>query len=1118
MAKGILQALSALCASMTSRAASTEHGAGEAGSRGLRPLARNSLAAAYDDAFEAVEAAQLALVAHLAETRRRNAQLDDAVAALAADYDAALAAMDAQLARDSARIEAVRAGAEAELQRLEAQCAAWRGGLEDALRTVQPMVEELPPALAVAERSRMVGLLNAAADARPATWGDSLDLPHVTSHVTPAWHFATLAVAAVAELGRRRGHVHVVGDPFSAHGAVWQARASRSRTELGEPSLALTVSCVEGPPAPAKRAFSVSAQVASLGVDVEYAGEWAQASEHVFSLCLLDAVVPGLDAEGGLTVRVGVRAESFRELALAQQTRIDVLEERVRALQSVADARPAANHDRRRSEARGWATSPRAPPVPLIPLPDPPISRRDSVLLLRRPAPIPFPISITPQRPQNVSQCSLAPTPLPISTTPQRPQNVSQCSLASSPPPASTHSQLSSSSSVLNDDRATSRVLRRLSGWVRTTTGRQSRTTTNQRPPAAPPLPTSDDNDADWTFLDRTLSPGFEQASLSTLPARRPLWPSRGLINVSPPPSIQKSFDIPDSAEHDLADDGFAFDGKADIERETARIDALRAERRRAQAAQDIEERCSSLAQRVNKIQLIANTCENSRDGFSEGALRRISSELGGRYQPRRNRRTADPTTTTTMLSVSSDLFSDPPGSSDEESSLCLSPLALRHPRRAVTMDSRDLGRAIERSVAVDDPYDIHTSPTPPPRYAAVSRKTSNSSVSSTSSSGGGGRSSAGRITRPGGGVACRQRRNSGSAGGGDSTMSPSVTPSKLGSSSTSGGAQLTPLANRQGGILKPGRTMRAKPVRLQALAEAITEPPPLPSQPWLDPPVLKAHGSPVVTRMTRSLSNATDDEAGGLGAPMPREPPLQPQRLATRLARPPRKSVRFPEEQRLLETIRLIDPRAAQTIENRVATSVYEPVAPPPKMALQPSSSSSSSDDESAPLSGLAARVRSSPRLAPRLLVEAQSSAVGPLLLDLGNSGVPLLHYERPPLPPPSQQHRGGRRRRRSGSGGRASNSSSTSSLLLHVGPNVASAQSSPTGPASGSVSSLSESSAEVLVVGATHSAHLYPTDLAAFGDAQIPIIACGRNTAFRASSSDHHTQGADLKHHAAF
>ncbi|KAJ2904324.1 hypothetical protein GGI21_004308, partial [Coemansia aciculifera] len=286
------------------------------------------LSAAYDDTYEAIEALQLDLVSHLAETRQRNSLLDDAAQRLAEDYEAALAAMDAQMMRDSARVEAARAEAEAELLGLSDACGSWRSVLKDALGAVQRMMEDLAPAQALAERGRMVRMLGLAAQARPGAWDSELPQPQVSAHVTPAWVFAELSVAAVAELGRRRGHVHVMGDPFSAHGAVWQAKVSRSRTALGEPSLALAVACVEGPPAAAKRAYSVSASVASLGVDLAYSGHWAQGSEHVFSLCLLDSVAANDD--GSLAVRVGVQPESFRELALAQAARIEELERRVK--------------------------------------------------------------------------------------------------------------------------------------------------------------------------------------------------------------------------------------------------------------------------------------------------------------------------------------------------------------------------------------------------------------------------------------------------------------------------------------------------------------------------------------------------------------------------------------------------------------------------------------------------------------------------------------------------------------------------------------------------------------------------------------------------------------------
>ncbi|KAJ2732982.1 hypothetical protein IW152_003389 [Coemansia sp. BCRC 34962] len=1064
------------------------------------------LAAAYDDTFEAIEALQLDLVGHLGETRQRNALLDEASAAVAEEFSAAMAVLDLQARRDTKRIEIARERAESELVRHSDECMGWRKGLEGALSTVQRMVEELAPAQAVAERSRIERMLGAAAAARPSDWADDLPLPRIVDQAMPSWRYSTLYVTAVAELGRRRGHVHVLGDPFSAHGALWQARVSRSRTNVGEPSLALSITCVEGPSA--KRVFSVSASIAAVGIELTYSGEWTQKSEHVFSLCLLESIAPALDGDGALSVRVGVQPESYRELALAQESRIEDLEGRLRGLQEElaaakaeaaslsADASMTAR--RRRSEARGWATSPRALPVPQIPLPEPPTlpaagvegsqHRRAASLTakLRRQPPIPFPIST-------------------VSSEQQQPP-------PSSPPAGSLYSQ----SSGLSDEKGS--MMRRLSGWVRT---RQSRALPRPEKP-------SDDVGGDWTFLDRTLSPGFEQLSASAEPlraltssasasplsmriGRRPLslWPSRGLINVSPPlvPApmpLPLPLALPEQQAQQLGDakelaDGFAFDGVADIEREQALVDA-RAERR-AQAVLTIEDKYTSLAQRLDKIQLIANTCENSRDGYSEGTLRRISSELGVLMGSRRRQRTEAAGSPMRRAALdASDLFSDP-GSDDDEDSLCLSPLTGRQGRRAVTMDSRELSRAIERSVALGSPdedvYEISVSPTPVRRYEmAVSRRTSNSSVSSASSAGGGGRSS-GRITRPGGGS---QRRGSITGESpGILGLSPAITPSKLGTIQNNG-SQLTPRANRQGGILKAGRTMRAKPGRLHTLAEVAGEIS-APVQPWVEQPP-----SSPVTRVTRSSSIADDDGV--------REVSGRP----ARPNRPLRKSVRFPEELRLLETIRLIDPRAAQTIENR-AVSVYEPLNRPLP----------SDDDEPEPPNALAARIRYSPRLAPKrasLDVEALSldEAVDHLLLDAPQ-------YARPPLPPRGCLELGLSRQRRNSTGRGAQNQrdsfvveTSSSRLvwgagrgsIMCVGPNVASAQSSPldvdpVGPAAaGSVSSLE--SAEGLVAGATHSAHLYPSELAAFGDAQIPAIACGRDTAFRASELGL-MQGPDMK-----
>ncbi|KAJ2470115.1 hypothetical protein GGI02_003141, partial [Coemansia sp. RSA 2322] len=795
-----------------------------------------TLAAAYDDTFEAVDSLQLQLVRHLAETRQRNAELDAAAMALAEDCAAAHAAADEQLARDAARIEVARARADADLSRQAADCAAWRAGLEAALGDVQRMVDELPPLQAVAQRARMVQMLTAAARARPPAWAaESAEPPErLVALVEPAWVHSELHVPAVAELGRRRGHVRVAGERFTAHGAVWQAEARRSRNRLGEPSLAVSVRCVEG----GGCAYAVTAGIDALALAVAHSGAWARDASHDFALCLLDDLVPALAADGAVAVRIGVRAEDFQGLALAQAARIAQLEERVRVLEldaSQTRGTPGGGScSRRRSEARGWATSPRAPPVPQIPLPAPP------------------------------------PMQLPATQS-------------------SAHRRAAS---------LTAAKLRR-------------------QPPIPFPIGASHSTQPSSTAADSALT--------STSPTGSRIKST--FFSTSPPGSV-----------------------------------------------------CSR------------DSASAASASAAPGVLRRLSG------WPRRTGATCD-------LGLSA----QPPN--------------CRSPRRAVTMDANDLCRAVARSDAAEPlhaPFEpLHAPSRPRPRRDSSvppSRRMSITSVSSSASSSAGGRLS-GRITRPGGATA---RRGSGAGSGSEAAAAPllpmlGLSPARGPSSQQQQQQQLTPRANRQGGILKAGRTMRAKPTRLHPLAEL-----PLTAASAVSERVLSTPGSPVLAL----IPDVSDDEfvfssSGGgtsaaLGAPVPR--------AGGRPVRTPRKSVRFPEEQRLLETIRLIDPRAAQTIESRAARPASVYLRPPPPAPLLRHQYDDVSGDEDAPLSGLAARIRYSPRLAPRSAPLAAPTspdlfgADAALVLDdiaehnLDADDISLaapLFNTRPPLPPTQQQLR---------------------------------------------------------------------------------------------------------------
>ncbi|KAJ2816722.1 hypothetical protein IWW50_006402, partial [Coemansia erecta] len=231
---------------------------------------------------------------------------------------------------------------------------------------------------------------------------------------------------------------------------------------------------------------------------------------------------------------------------------------------------------------------------------------------------------------------------------------------------------------------------------------------------------------------------------------------------------------------------------------------------------------------------------------------------------------------------------------------------------------------------------------------------------------------------------------------------------------------QLTPQANRRGGILKPGRTQRSVPTRLlpevtapgttddlfglinvrtprgpgrftEYVAESQSQSQSQSSSPANVSPESKSARSATLPPNANRVGvkpaetvTPTARETVSLGRPV-------------RSARACRKRVRFPEEQRLLETIRLIDPRVAQSIECRAAKSAVaeaiEPVrmrSPPPAFNLhihdnnnnnnaETEQSDEDDDDDSDGLpatSSLAARVRSSPRLAAkRLSIDASQS-----------------------------------------------------------------------------------------------------------------------------------------------
>ncbi|PIA15764.1 hypothetical protein COEREDRAFT_15844 [Coemansia reversa NRRL 1564] len=1052
------------------------------------------LSAAYDDTFEEVEAMQITLVRRLTETRQRNAVLGAALDDMNEMYLQAQEALDQQLSRDAETIEREFKQRQQRLQTRIDACGEWRGGLEETLQTVQLMVEELSPAQLVARRGRILRLLKAAERARPADWKDTcqaqLSAP-LEDLVRPNWHYTTLDVPHVLELGRRRGHVRVASGPFTAHGTVWRLEARRSRGRLGEPCLSVTATCVEGGGTsafavsvhlvmPASQGKGESEEQSSDSIKIEKQAQqqqhflrengprtWRTQESHEFMVCTLDEL-QGADvldsANGGAIVRFGVRAESFKSMALAQDGRILALEQRVEELQKLAErpiSQPGSEPSLRQraipppricraAEAAVPANGPQPPQSPLgsfrLTVPSKESATKTQQAAFEK-KPVPkaqqvmsthntrrransnqqMPVSVmSGEKPMRASAEDFSPfakaamrssgkhrralsltsklrrqpaIPFPLATE-------RAGSVQSQPLLGDASSTGSETQSADGGDRPG--VLRRLSGWVRLTEGRVVQHARRMRKQLAPAesVGLADESDIDgplddWTFLNK--SPAFAlQASQDIDNTESPLAQRSGRratlwqhSEASRPPALPLPQLLPDESARcgapDDAEDGFTFDGMADIEREQARVDAraLAACTRQQQEQQQsslhsedagtpvspadhvngLQGRYKSIVQRIDAIQLIANTVENSRDGFSERTLRRISSELAVLADARRRRVAESSSLGASDIFSSRDILSEVQspvasgallGLADEASGVASNCLHTDKGRRSVSMDPEHIRRAVAQAgigssvgsagsgnsggnsnygSGVADKMNRDGAPSSGLLTGVdTQRRVSGSSVASTASSSSFSSQRAqlpARFARLG---MASSRRNSNAP-----DLSSSLMP---GHGSTSLAPQeLTPQATRRGGILKPGRTKREAPVRLHQppvvssenakLAHIDVSTPQGPGRfteyvastsarsagvdDCHDPITLRSGGdNSSYSSGASALATHTADAGATLILPKGSGRSRQ-----VRSARTARKCVRFPEEQRLLETIRLIDPRTAQSIENCAAKNV---------------------------------------------------------------------------------------------------------------------------------------------------------------------------------------------------
>ncbi|KAJ2849883.1 hypothetical protein GGI22_005460, partial [Coemansia erecta] len=643
------------------------------------------LSVAYDDTYEAIEALQLQLVSSLAETRHRTALLDGALSDLDNAFAQASNQLDQRIQDDARALEAQFDEMHGTLEDHQRDCLHWRQGIEETLATVQSIMEQMSQAQAVAQREPVLRLMVTAVKARPQAWDNELllDYTGLMRCVRPARRYFSVGVPGIVDLGRKRGHVRVAGDPAPAHGAVWAAEVRRSRNELGEPCVAATVTCVEGPAAGScNGTYAVGVGVAELeaahadakGEERQHfaqwhSAEWEQGHSHTFTVCTLDELdkVGAISsADGGVVIRVGVQPESFRALASMQAERIHMLEEKLRTAEKAAAASAAEGRDdgvvadyalcsvgrpsrRKRSDSRGWATSPRAGATqrrsdahqmfgraaggsrqpslaPTLPLPMPPptvspplspthlplrspslqyephsclvdeqpLSHRRAVSLtakLRRQPPIPFPLTTR----TNSVQSSLM----------LAPNNGSQMSVSSKG-----SSALARLASSFGDDDKPG-MLRRLSGWMREGGRGTQRARKGRQLASGSRMRLSDGESSgeeidDWTFLDSdVISP--RRPHEATAPAE----PAEPAESAEPTEIEKKAIDrcaapliplppIPAMQAHqhaqeidDEEEDGFSFDGAADIEREQAAVDARHAAH--SQGGEDLQARYNSI-------------------------------------------------------------------------------------------------------------------------------------------------------------------------------------------------------------------------------------------------------------------------------------------------------------------------------------------------------------------------------------------------------------------------------------------------------------------------------------------------------------------------------------------
>ncbi|KAJ1916772.1 Tripartite motif containing 37 [Mycoemilia scoparia] len=362
------------------------------------------LAAVYDEIYEEIET-RVAQAAELVEDAGTQLiDIETRIGYLEESHKSAISTLGSIKQYETQTINKKYNRHYRKLDKARSKLNRWQEQLCEMTENVQQQVEIFSPIQMVYNRDQLLRVMDETVfNGRPVvektlTESDMYDL---VDDARPPLQFAQVKLESAAELGRKRGHIKVVSDPFSSCGVVWQAEIRRIRDRIGEARLSISICQIDGhidsqpylckikllktgnnaeskpdcPPPPSGGGFEKSSQES-----------WSVGESHTFEMCSMRKLATSnmLNKEdgGSLIVQFGIAPLTYRQLALNQTNRITTLEQQVKRLKSSGNNKMLPDsggsgsgvspdkgsyysiraRQRRKSDAndkKGWATSPR---------------------------------------------------------------------------------------------------------------------------------------------------------------------------------------------------------------------------------------------------------------------------------------------------------------------------------------------------------------------------------------------------------------------------------------------------------------------------------------------------------------------------------------------------------------------------------------------------------------------------------------------------------------------------------------------------------------------------------------------------------------------------------------